>query len=356
MGISLPRPTTSRDRVHELRRRRLDRVGRARLYFFSRWPTAACYRGGAGAAATDHGGQGLSGTPMGSSTARPRSVDRGCAKTHSAPGEPINTLVSIDPLFGSANGDLLRDTAFYSSPAALPGWRAARVPGPGTTPICLGDGQRAFLCPAGGGVPAEVAGGPRRIDLPAGVVARWLNCFYISDRTGWWNLFSRTGQAGLRLWEAEFRRWAAMGIRHVPATPSPAHAASSALIGRTASGGLAIVDLDNTGRPDKRSRRPTRTFRTVRGGRRRRGVSWRAPPSDTRVPSCASIWPPGRCEVLKKSTTVADDPALARYFHAGWSRSDTRLREVAPAFGLYYPRAQSRTSPAPGRDSLRRSW
>jgi dipeptidyl aminopeptidase/acylaminoacyl peptidase len=132
-----------------------------------------------------------------------------CVREEHAGGEPVNTLVAI-PLEGGDPQLLVSGADFYAFPRLAPAgdqlaylsWSHPRMPWQGSE-LWL-----APLDPQGRPGPAQkIAGGPAESIFqpafsPAGVL------HFVSDRTGWWNLYRAPDQAlwpvdaelGLPLW------------------------------------------------------------------------------------------------------------------------------------------------------------
>ncbi len=111
--------------------------------------------------------------------------------------EPVNSLVSIDPMGTSAPAQLAAGSDFYSSPRLSPDgrflawlcWDHPNMPWDGT------ELWAAELNPDGSLNEAElVAGGDEESIFqpewsPGGLL------YFVSDRSGWWNLYRRSGEA-----------------------------------------------------------------------------------------------------------------------------------------------------------------
>jgi len=132
-------------------------------------------------------------------------------EAHTGPGrEPVNTIVSLDPEDGDGGRLLVSGNDFYSSPRLSPDgthlawltWNHPNMPWDGTE-LWVGElGEDGGL-----GRAERVAGGVDESIFqpewsPNGVL------YFISDRSGWWNLYRwRDGQAELLIeMEAEFGR------------------------------------------------------------------------------------------------------------------------------------------------------
>jgi dipeptidyl aminopeptidase/acylaminoacyl peptidase len=114
---------------------------------------------------------------------------------HSGPGEAVNTLVGVDLRGGDASKVIVSGNDFYSSPRLSPDgtrlawltWNHPNMPWDGTE-LWVGK-----LAADGSIIEAEkVAGGADESIFqpewsPDGVL------YFVSDRTGWWNLYRRKG-------------------------------------------------------------------------------------------------------------------------------------------------------------------
>jgi dipeptidyl aminopeptidase/acylaminoacyl peptidase len=254
--------------------------------------------------------------------------------------EPVNTIVRID-LHGAepdSGSVLASDHDFYSSPRLSPdgrwlawlAWDHPRMPWVGTTlsVVELDSGGRPV------GDPVVIAGGERESIFQPEWSPDSGKLFFISDRTGWWNLYccdlkTRKAEAVAPM-EAEFGK-----PQWVFALSTYAFAGAGRLVCSYSSQGLGrlgIVDLAS-GRLTEFDL-PYTEFSSVRAHGNL--AVFRA--GSATIPACFALLDleTGKTEVLKKSTSVADDPALARYF--------TRVESIEfpteankTAFGLYYP-------------------
>ncbi|MCZ6792949.1 MAG: prolyl oligopeptidase family serine peptidase [Planctomycetota bacterium] len=129
-------------------------------------------------------------------------------ETHSGRGEPTADLVCLPPDGSEAPRTLVRGSDFYSFPRLSPDgrrlawseWTHPRMPWDGTT-LKVGrfseDGALEDV--------REIAGGPEESIFQPGWSADGV-LHFVSDRTGWWNLYreSRGEVTPLRSMEAEF--------------------------------------------------------------------------------------------------------------------------------------------------------
>ena len=253
----------------------------------------------------------------------------GVREDHTIEGrEPVNQIVAID---AGSTRVLATGHDFYSSPRLSPdgrrlaylAWDHPRMPWVGTT---------LYVQDLDGGDPVAIAGGDRESIFqpewsPNGAL------YFVSDRTNWWNLY-RSDAAGqvsaVAPMEAEFGRpqwvvgmsaYAFAGPGRIVASYIEKGLTSLAVID-TATGALKRLDLPYT---DISSVRASADRVVFRGG------SGSIPASVVRLDLAN-----GRTEVLKQSTAVADDPAVARCFSAVEAIEFPTAGDRT-AFGLYYP-------------------
>ena len=264
----------------------------------------------------------------------------GVREDHTTEGsEPVNTIVGMNT--GGAPQDAGRVLAaghdFVSSPKLSPdgdwlawlAWDHPRMPWVGTTLFAAPLDEEGIPC----GEPVAIAGGPEESVFQP----EWApdgSLLFVSDRTGWWNLYGAEAAHWkthpLAPMQAEFGQpqWV-FGI----STYAPAAAGRlvcsyvSGGLGRlaileTASGKLQPIDTPYTDFSSVRAEGDTVVFR---------GGSDRAPASVVRLDLGT-----GKLEVLKKSTDLADRPELARYF-TGVEQVEFPTTGNRKAFGLYYP-------------------
>ncbi len=260
----------------------------------------------------------------------------GVREDHTTPGrEPVNTIVRVD-----ANGTriLLSGHDFYSSPRLSPdgrwmawlAWDHPRMPWVGTTLFAVRlseDGTPA-------GEPIPIAGSERESVFQPEWAPDGLELFFVSDRTGWWNLYRCTVET--RKIEAIAPMEAEFGVpQWVFGMSTYAFAGAGRLVCSYVSKGLgrlAVVDLIS-GRLTPLEL-PYSDFSSVRAQGDR--VAFRGG-SSTRPASFVLLdLATGTSETLKQSTSVADDPAIVRYF------TEVQAMEFPTAggrtaYGLYYP-------------------
>src|SRR5579871_272635 len=261
----------------------------------------------------------------------------GVREDHTEPGrEPVNTLVSIDLTAPDSGRVLAAGRDFFSSPRLSPdgrwlgwlGWDHPRMPWEGTTLYVAALDERGF--------PTEtftLAGGAEESIVQPEWTPDSSAVVFVSDRTGWWNLYrralDRSAPEPLAPIAAEFAQpqWV-LGMSAY-AFAGPRRLVCSYL--SQGIGHLAALDLDSGKLAPLET--PFTDFYSVRADGDQAVFRGGAPgiPLSIATLNLAS----GRMEILKKSTAVADDPELAKYF--------TRPEPVEfptaanrTAFGLYY--------------------
>jgi dipeptidyl aminopeptidase/acylaminoacyl peptidase len=274
----------------------------------------------------------------------------GVREDHSNSGrEPVNTLVAIDLRAPTSGRVLAEGHDFYSSPRLSPdgawlaylAWDHPRMPWVGTTLYVVS-------LDAGGMASREavaIAGGADESIFQPEWSPDGSALYFISDRTGWWNLYrcawpSRNIDPVLPM-QAEFGQpqWVFGMSTYSFAGPGRLVCSySSKGLGRLGvidltSGKLAPIEL------------PYSDFSSVRAEGDQvvfRAGSASAPASFVRL-NLAS----GAIEVLKKSTALADDPNLSRYF-TGVESVEFPTEGNRTAFGLFYPAFNPDYQPAEG--------
>jgi dipeptidyl aminopeptidase/acylaminoacyl peptidase len=246
--------------------------------------------------------------------------------------EPVNAIVGID-----AGGCRLIASGhdFYSSPKLSPdgrrlaylAWDHPRMPWMGTT---------LYVRDLDGGEPTAVAGGERESIFqpewsPDGAVL-----YFVSDRTGWWNLYAlpvapairpavnltpMAAEFGRPQWVFGMSAYAVAGHGRIVASYIEQGLARLAVID-TATGTLKPLDL------------PYTDISSVHASGD--NVVFRAGSATTPAGIVLLDLAAGSTETLKKSTELADDPSLARYF-TGVQSIEFPTTGDRTAFGLYYP-------------------
>jgi dipeptidyl aminopeptidase/acylaminoacyl peptidase len=269
----------------------------------------------------------------------------GVREDHSAgTSAPDNALVWIDIDHGSADqaGNVVASGHdFYSSPQLSPdgrwlaflAWNHPNMPWTGTSLYVVQIGQD--------GMPARepllIAGGPDESIFQPAWAPDGSALFFISDQSGWWNLYRKKSQSpveALAPREAEFGQ-----PQWVFGMSTYAFAGKDVVCSYVSNGigHLATIDLaqaDGAGGGFKTLDVPWTDFSSVRARGSRvvfRGGSAVKPASIVMLNLYSQ-----ETEVLKKSTSVADDPDLAKYFSEAQG-IEFPIDHEKTAFGLYYP-------------------
>ena len=262
----------------------------------------------------------------------------GVREDHSRSSEPANTLVAID-LGDPDEGRIVAEGHdFYSSPRVSPdgawlaylAWDHPRMPWVGTTLYVVSLNEAGMPSSE----PAAVAGGPDESIFQPEWSPDGRALYFVSDRSGWWNLYraawpSRHVESVVPV-EAEFGQPQWVFGMSTYAFAGPGRVVCSYMskgLGRLgvidlAGGKLTPVDLPFTDFSSVRAEGDQVVFRAG---------SASAPASFVRLNLAT-----GATDVLKKSTRVADDPDLARYF-TGVEPLEFPTEGNRTAFGLFYP-------------------
>ena len=268
-----------------------------------------------------------------------RGLWMGVREDHVGAGrEAVNTLVAIDLGRPDHGRVLAAGHDFYSSPKLSPdgawlawvAWDHPRMPWVGTTLYAVRLDASGVLA----GEPVEVAGGPAESLWQPEWAPDGTALFFVSDRSGWWNLY-RCGWPAAKIeavlpMEAEFGQpqWVFGMSTYAFAGPGRLVCSYSAKgLGRMglidlANGKLTPLDLPYTDFSSLRAEGDRVVFR---------GGSPAIPASFVQLDLGA-----GKAEVLKKSTDLADSPAIARYF-TGVEPVEYPTEGNRTAFGLFYP-------------------
>ena len=263
----------------------------------------------------------------------------GVREDHSACGhEPANMLVAVN-LRQPHNGRVLAEGHdFYASPKLSPdgtwlaylAWDHPRMPWVGTTLYVMP--LNAAGRPASNAI--TIAGGADESIFQPEWSPDGTALFFISDRTGWWNPYrsawpSRNIEAVLPM-DAEFGQ-----PQWVFGMSTYAFAGAGRLVCSYASKGLSrlgVIDLA-LGKLTPIDL-PYSEFSSVRAEGDQ--VVFRAGSASIPASFVHLNLTTGKTEVLKKSTALADDPNLARYF-TGVESVEFPTEGNRTAFGLFYP-------------------
>jgi dipeptidyl aminopeptidase/acylaminoacyl peptidase len=265
----------------------------------------------------------------------------GVREDHSAEGQPVNTIVRVDIAGWSESGESLNSGTvvasghdFYSSPRLSPdgrwlaflAWDHPNMP-------WMGTGLYVISLNQSDSQPILIAGGDRESVFQPEWAPDGSALYFVSDRSGWWNLYrqkSRTPTEPLAVMEAEFGQpqWA-FGMS------TYAFAGSGRLVCSYVSKGLGhLAQIDLASGEFKNLDVPWTDFSSVRAHKDR--VVFRAGSAVSPAGIAVLNIDSGNIEVLKKSTSVADDPELAKYF-SNAEAVEYPTGQDQTAFGLYYP-------------------
>jgi dipeptidyl aminopeptidase/acylaminoacyl peptidase len=259
----------------------------------------------------------------------------GVREDHSSDGQPVNTIVRID-FDGAVNeGTVLASGHdFYSSPRASPdgrwlaflAWDHPNMPWMGTGLYVLPLNQPSAD-------PLLIAGGERESVFQPEWAPDGTALYFVSDRSGWWNLYrqkSRTPTEPLAVMEAEFGQ-----PQWVFGMSTYAFAGSDRLICSWVSKGLGhLGQIDLVSKDFKTLDVPWTDFSSIRATKDR--VVFRAGSSTAPAGISVLNLDSGRTEILKRSTSVADDAEVAKHF-SNAEPVEFPTGQDRTAFGLYYP-------------------
>jgi dipeptidyl aminopeptidase/acylaminoacyl peptidase len=252
---------------------------------------------------------------------------------HTVPGgEPVNTLVSVD-LAGQREPEVLvSGMDFYAAPRLSPdgrrlawlAWNHPNLPWDGTELWVGAIGPEGLV-----GAREKVAGGPEESIFqpewsPDGAL------YFISDRTGWWNLYrqSENGIEPLAAMEAEFGQ-----PQWVFGTPTYAFASAERLIcSFTQRGTWRLAEIDLRIKRLTPIDLPYTYFGNIRAAPGRTvflAGSPAEPASVLRLDLATQQW-----EVLRRSSPI--DEALRPYFTSPES-VEFPTENGLTAYGLFYP-------------------
>jgi dipeptidyl aminopeptidase/acylaminoacyl peptidase len=263
----------------------------------------------------------------------------GVREDHTDAAQPVNAIVRIEAMSGAPDSGTVIASGhdFYSSPRLSPdgrwiaflAWDHPNMPWMGTGLYV----QQVDLNCLPVGEPILVAGGERESIFQPEWSPDGTALYFISDRSGWWNLYrqkSRTPTEALAPMEAEFAQ-----PQWVFGMSTYAFLGKDRLVCSYVSKGLghlALLDLATNALTPVDV--PFTEFSHIRAAANR--ILFRGG-SEVAASCIVSLQPDsGKPDVLRKSNNVADDPAVSPYF--------TRAEPVEfptenglTAFGLYYP-------------------
>lgn len=351
-------PFSARTRVHEYGGGAWS-VARNTLYFSNDQPQDAARKPDRRLYCQQRGGTPTALTPQGDWRYADGLLDHrgsrwiGIREDHTGPSYPVNTIVAV--ALSDAGSDpgrvLVSGHDFFASPRLSPdgqklawlAWDHPNMPWVSTT-LCLdaldGEGEPK-------GSPTIVAGGPDESVFQPEWSPDGSSLCFVSDRTGWWNLYAYDLATGatrpLAPMAAEFGE-----AQWVFGLSTYAFAGRDRIVTAYTAGGvghLAMLDL-GSGHLDPIDL-PFREFRSVRANSTHAVFCAGAPDLPTSVVLLSLTT--RHHEILKQGTAIADDPAIRRYFTKA-EPIEFPTEAAKTAFGLYYPPANPDYA-APAGDS-----
>jgi dipeptidyl aminopeptidase/acylaminoacyl peptidase len=267
---------------------------------------------------------------------RRRGAWLGVREDHSVSGgEPVNAIVRVD---GSGVTVLASGHDFYSSPRLSPdgrwlawiAWDHPRMPWEGTSLYAVEFSEAGLAA----GEPIAIAGGEKESVFQPEWAPDGLELFFVSDRTGWWNIYRC--DLSTRNIDAVARREAEFGQpQWVFGMSTYAFAGAGRLVCSYVSKGLsslAAIDLPSGSFTPLEL--PYTDYSSVRAQGDR--VVFRAGSATVPASYVLLDLATGKTETLKQSTSVADDPKVARCF-TSVQTIEFPTDGDRTAFGLYYP-------------------
>lgn len=272
----------------------------------------------------------------------------GVREAHAADGAVHNTLVAVEPERGGPGRVLAKGHDFYAAPRLSPdgkrlawvSWDHPNMPWTGTELWVA-----AFAEDGGIAASRKLAGGPRESVTqpqwgPDGAL------YFISDRSGWWNLYRIDVQAGGAARPLSPRKAEFAGAQWVFGQSSYAFLDPGRLVCSYGEGGrtvLAVLDIA-TGAPTPIPA-PYTEFGSIRVAAGRIVCVAGTPTGPSAV---VAIDPAaGAAETLRLASAGAADPALRRYFAAP-QQLEFPTENGLTAFACYYPPTNPDHAPPPG--------
>jgi dipeptidyl aminopeptidase/acylaminoacyl peptidase len=250
--------------------------------------------------------------------------------------QPVNTMVRVNIIDGGLDSGTILASGhdFYSSPRLSPDgrWLAFLAwDHPNMPWVCTGLYVLSLHQPDA--QPLLIAGGERESIFQPEWAPDGSALYFVSDRSGWWNLYrqkSRTPTEPLAVMDAEFGQ-----PQWVFGMSTYAFAGPDRLVCSYVSKGLGhLAAIDLTTSELKPLDVPWTDFSSVRGSKNR--VAFRAGSSTEPASIVVYDFDSDHPNILKRATSVADDPALAKYFSTA-EPVEFPTTDARTAFGLYYP-------------------
>ena len=265
----------------------------------------------------------------------------GIREDHTRPPHPTNAIVAVGLSGADDPGEVLvSGHDFFSSPRLAPdaqwlAWLAWDHPDmPWVSTRLYVDALDGEGRPRGS--PTLVAGGPEESVFQPEWSPDGSSLCFVSDRTGWWNLYAHDVAGGttraLAPMAAEFGQ-----AQWVFGLSTYAFAGGDRIVATYTTGGLGqlgVLDL-RSGTLDA-FELPFREFRSVQATGTHAVFCAGAPD----IPTSVVLLDLGsrRHEVLKRGTDIADDPAIRRYFTKA-EPVEFPTEGGKTAFGIFYPPA-----------------
>ena len=274
----------------------------------------------------------------------------GIREDHTRRPYPTNAIVAVGLSGGDPGQVLVSGHDFFSSPRLAPdgqrlAWLAWDHPDMPWVSTRLyvdkldGEGRPS-------GAPMLVAGGPEESVFQPEWSPDGSSLCFVSDRTGWWNLYAHDLASGttraLAPMAAEFGQ-----AQWVFGLSTYAFAGSDRIIAAYTTGGLGQLGALElcSGRLEAFDL-PFREFRSVQANGTHAAFCAGAPDTPTSV--VLLNLGSRRHEVLKRGTDIAEDPAIRRYFTKA-EPIEFPTEGGKTAFGIFYPPANP-DYVAPGED------